>query len=149
MSKFLLTLALLVLGNLIPLTQTLVTITPTIDAVAIPQQLTETERADMIYLKKFFKSADRWGLYRKIKKMSRSDFEKLLVLHEKYNLKTEYLTYTKQLVKKKPKLKVRKQLNRHSYWQTEIRSFLIKNQVIEYKPTRGARLDQGGFRFQF
>jgi len=114
-----------------------------------PIEAAKPEQADLEYLKRFFNSADRWGLYRRIRKMKRNDYEKLLVLHEKYDLSTEYLSYTKQLIKKKPKLKVRKRLNRDSYWQTELRSFLIKHQMIEYMPTRGARLDQGGFRFQF
>lgn len=109
----------------------------------------DPEKWDLHYLKKFYNSAYRWGLYGKIKRMKRADFEKLVMLHEKYDLKTEYLTYTKQLIKKKPKLKERKQLNRHSYWDTELRSFLIKNKVIEYMPTKGTRLDPSGFRFQF
>lgn len=125
-------------------------ILPTSEAsTPVPIEAAKPEQADLEYLKRFFNSADRWGLYRRVKKMKRNDYEKLLVLHEKYDLSTEYLSYTKQLIKKKPKLKVRKRLNRDSYWQTELRSFLIKNQAIEYKPTTGARLDQGGFRFQF
>jgi len=81
--------------------------------------------------------------------MKRTDYNKLYSLHEKYGLKTDYLDYTKNLIKKKPKWKERRTLNRKSFWESELKSFLTKHQAIKYTPTKGTILDPTGVRFQF
>jgi hypothetical protein len=105
---------------------------------------------DLYTLTRFYNKSKRWGLCSRIKNMDRSAYNHLVQLHESYGLSTDYLAYTKKLTDRKSKWKERRKLNRNSYWDYELKPFLIRHQAIEYTPTQGARLDPGGtVRFQF
>jgi len=106
-------------------------------------------KQDLIFLKKFFKRAELWGLYRHLKGKDRKYLTKLQALHKKYNLKTNHIEEVLEIRTTKPKRKLKRSINKSTFWQLELRSFLIKNQVIKYTPATGAILDQRGFRFQF
>lgn len=104
---------------------------------------------DLFFLKRFFKRSDLWGLYRHLKRKDRRYLTKLQDLHKKFGLKTNHIEEVLEIKATKPNWKLRKSINKSTYWQIELRSFLIKNQVLKYTPESGAILDQRGFRFQF
>lgn len=112
---------------------------------------TKDYRQDMTALKKFFKKSERKGLYRHLKKLNRADLNKIMALHDEYDIPTDYMTKSKALLsKKKTTWKERRQDKRESSWQLrELRAFLIKNQIIEYTPGKGYRIDGGGVRVAF
>ena len=107
-------------------------------------------REDMMILKKFFKKSERKGLYRHLKKLKQSDKKTVLALHEKYEISTAYMEQSEELLSKsKTTWKERRNDKKEtSFRLRELRSFLVKNQVIKYVPRKGARLDGTGARFQ-
>ena len=105
----------------------------------------------MTALKKFFKKSERKGLYRHLKKLDRADLKKLMALHNQYEIPTEYMDKSKALLSKRKTTWKEKRLDKResSWYLRELRAFLIKNQIIEYVPEKGYRVDGGGIKVAF
>ncbi len=121
-----------------------------LDSQSTLEQKVDPSPGDLHTLAQFYNKSKRWGLSSRIKKMDSSAYNHLIELHETYGLSTDYLSYAKKLTQRKSKWKERRELNRNSFWDYELKPFLIRHQAIKYTPTKGTRLDPDGtVRFQF